>query len=82
LSQRLLVTAGYGAAALVVVAVAPALRRNPVRAAATGARRRARSARSGIDLWLDAKAAPPQTLTELLLEAVVGSVAQRPGAIR
>jgi hypothetical protein len=79
LGKGLGTAAGYGAAALAVVAVAPILRRHPMRTAATKAYRGVTTARSGFDLWLDAKAAPPPSLLELLLE---GLLERPPGAAR
>ncbi len=71
LGKGLATAAGYSAAALVVVAVAPVLRRHPLRTATTKAYRGVTTARSGFDLWLDSKAAPPPTLFELLLEGLL-----------
>jgi hypothetical protein len=63
--------AGYGAAALVVVAIAPILRRHPLRTATTRAVSGVTTARSGFDLWLNAKAAPPPSLFDLLIEGLL-----------
>lgn len=69
--KGLATAAGYGAAALLVVAATPILRRHPLRTATTKAYRGVTTARSGFDLWLDSKAAPPPTLFELLLEGLL-----------
>jgi hypothetical protein len=42
-----------------------------LRTATTKAYRGVTTARSGFDLWLDSKAAPPPTLLELLLEGLL-----------
>ncbi len=80
LHTRLAVTAGYASAALLIVAASPVIRRHPVQATAARAYRQAATARSGIDLWLDVRSTPPPTLTELLLEGVLGAIATRPPA--
>jgi hypothetical protein len=80
LHTRLAVTAGYASAALLIVAASPVIRRHPVQATAAKAYRGASTARSGIDLWLDVRSTPPPTLTELLLEGVLGAIATRPPA--
>jgi hypothetical protein len=71
LGKGLAAVAGYGAAALVVVAATPVLRRHPLRTATMTAYRGVHTARSGLDLWLDSRAAPPPTLFELLLEGLL-----------
>jgi hypothetical protein len=71
LGKGLGTAAGYGAAALVVVAVAPILRRHPLRTATIRAVSGVTTARSGFELWLETKAAPPPTLFELLLEGLL-----------
>lgn len=78
LTKRLAVTAGYAAAALAIAAVSPVARRHPLHATATRAVGQVRTVRSGVDLWLDRRSAPPPTLGELLTEAVLGALASRP----
>ena len=78
LHTRLAVTAGYAAAALLIVAATPILRRHPVQAAAAKAHHHAATARSGIELWLDGLVAPPLSMTDLLLESALHTLASRP----
>ena len=59
---------------------APMVRRRPVHAATAKAYRQVATARSGLDLWLDVRATPPMSLGDLLLESLLGAMADRPSS--
>lgn len=78
LSKRLATTAGYASAAVLIAAASPVFRRHPVQATAARASRQIGTVRSGLDLWLDSRSTPPPTLGELVIEALLGAMANRP----
>lgn len=80
LSKRLVTTGGYATAALLIAAASPVVRRRPVHAATAKAYRQVATARSGLDLWLDVRATPPMSLGDLLLESLLGAMADRPSS--
>ena len=49
-------------------------------AATAKAYRQVATARSGLDLWLDVRATPPMSLGDLLLESLLGAMADRPSS--
>ena len=80
LSKRLVTTGGYATAALLIAAASPVVRRRPVHVATAKAYRQVATARSGLDLWLDVRATPPLSLGDLLLESLLGAMADRPSS--